>query len=707
MLSGYLVVGERTVRMRRHKSKTLRWHFLRNTLVISLLVLIATLTALGQFERFNFARNHMASGIELARAIDAIAMVTTSTDHIQQFVNSSVPDAGKLTVKVVDKDSQRIIATNSPADYLSPITAVDDAETASIVRSAIRYGQFDAEATTLSGRILMILPLTSARHTLAGNFVLNQVKPSRPDWHQTLRPIPSSASTWLTSIFQNQEQATNAVFAVPQRKFSGIIVIENGRHWTAGLMSGRFRGIAILICIGWLLITLSGWYFCHRYILQPVSALSAVIKDQRRGKSSTRAGRSHVSEFDHLATQWNGLLNYRKAAEERQRVLSKVLEHAPIGIEVTDPNAMIEYANPAYLKMTGFSLVDALGKTPKQLLRSKRVNDANTETAGSQVHQGKKWHGEFLSKRKDDSEFINEVTLHPVISDDGSVERIIAVRQDITERKAYEDGLIEARRVSQAAEKSKSEFIARMSHELRTPFNSIIGFADIIANQQLGPVGNDTYLEFARIIEQSATGLLAIINSIIDLSRTTANQQSLDEVPIDLHALATNAVRANLNTDSDEQPVVEIHDKLKGYGVRGDERLLDQMLSNVVSNAVKFNRPDGRVDITMRRDRQNRIILEVKDTGIGISKSDLDNVLKPFIQLHAAYNREHDGIGLGLTLAENQAAVHDAEIKITSRENHGTKVRIMFPDYRTVKPAKSKRQAIEKHRILEDTQKAA
>ena len=696
--------------MRRHKSKTLRWYFLGNTLLISLLVLIATLAALAQFERFNFARNHMITGIEMARAIDAIASVTTSSEHIQQFVENSAPDVSKLTVMVIDNDGNRLIAANSPRNFRTSLTAVNDPELETIVSNAVQTGKFSAEATAPSGRTLMILPLTPAQHANAGKIAPNKINPSQatqPLWQQTLRPMPSSASNWLTSLFQTHDQATNSVFDVPQTEFSGVIVIENRQHWTAGLMSGSFRGIATLVCIGWLLITMSGWYFCQRYILQPVSALSAVVKEQRRGKSSTRAVRSPVSEFDHLARQWNGLLNYRKAAEERHRVLSKVLEHAPIGIEVTDPNAMIEYANPAYLKMTGYSLIEVLGKTPKQLLRSKNADEINSQSAEKNVLQGQKWHGEFLSRRKDGEEFISEVTLHPIMCEDGNLERVIAVRQDITERRAYEESLIEAKRVSEAAEKSKSEFIARMSHELRTPFNSMIGFADIIANQQLGPVGHDTYVEFARIIEQSATGLLAIINSIIDLSKIAAEQRTVDEVPIDLHALATNAVRANSKTDAEEKPCVEIHDKLKGYGVKGDERMLDQMLSNIVSNAIKFNRADGRVDITLRRDRMNRIILEVKDTGIGISKSELDNALKPFIQLHPGYNREHEGIGLGLTLAENQAAVHGAEIKISSREDHGTKVKIIFPDYRTVKPARNKHKLVETDYQAEGIRKVA
>jgi signal transduction histidine kinase len=136
--------------------------------------------------------------------------------------------------------------------------------------------------------------------------------------------------------------------------------------------------------------------------------------------------------------------------------------------------------------------------------------------------------------------------------------------------------------------------------------------------------------------------------------------------------------------DKDRIPV-KIHDKLGGWALQADERLMTQMLSNLVSNAIKFNREDGQVDISLRRDRQSRIVVEIADTGIGMSKSNLESAFKPFVQLHSTYDREHEGIGLGLTLAENQAAVHDAEIKVTSREGHGTKVKVIFPNYRSIK----------------------
>ena len=676
--------------MRRYRPRPLLWYFLTKSLLVSVLVMAASLAALTHLTASYFAHHNLVRNLELARAIDSIAMVTAAPEHVQQFVESSVPIDVDLSIRVIDQNGQRIMAANDITEFRSQLSALGDAEVASIAAKVFSSGQFNAEYTTSDGRQLTILPLTSARHTLAGNFVLQQARNLKPAWHKKVRINSEGPTTWLTQLFQKHQHVINAKFVLPRTKFSGVIIIENRKQWITAMLSGTFLGFTALIFTGFLLVVTTGWYFFRNYVMKPVNVLSDVMTQQRKGHDAARAPRSPVREFDHLARQWNGLLNYRQSAEARHRVLSKVLENAPISIEVTDPNELIEYANPAYLKMTGYSLIEVLGKSPRDLTGNENADQDILQTASNEAQNGRKWHGQFLSRRKDGTEFISELTLHPIMSEDDKLERIITVRQDVTVRKAYEESLIEAKRVSEDAERSKSEFIARMSHELRTPFNSIIGFADIIAKQQLGPVGNETYLEFARIIEQSATGLLSIINSIIDLSRMAAGQRPLDEVSVNLLSLVAGVVRSNLKDEDKDRISIKIHDKLGGWALRADEQLVEQMLSNLVSNAIKFNRDGGQVDISLRRDRQSRIIVEVKDTGIGMSKSDLKSAFKPFNQVQSTYDRQYEGIGLGLTLAENQAAVHDADLKISSREGHGTKVKVIFPSYRAVKPTNTR-----------------
>ncbi len=166
----------------------------------------------------------------------------------------------------------------------------------------------------------------------------------------------------------------------------------------------------------------------------------------------------------------------------------------------------------------------------------------------------------------------------------------------------------------------------------------------------------------------------------------SAGQRPLEDAPVNLQLLTKRIVDANRERAGRNRIDIDIHDRLAGYGLIADECLLQQLMENLISNAIKFNRAEGRVDIYLRRDCQNRIVLEIKDTGIGIPQDEQANALKPFVQLSPGYDRQYEGIGLGLTLAENQATAHGADLKIISGEQPGTTVELVFPDYRTLQP---------------------
>ncbi len=671
--------------MRRRTTKSLSGLFLTRTLVIGVLVLCATLATLAYMSTSHHVFSKQVRAIDLARAIDNIAMVTATSAHIQQYVDSTLPDIPGHSVRVIDKDSLKVIATSKSWEYQKNIADIIDSGIASASRAALETGRFFTSRRTRSGHLLTILPLTSSRHALAGHFAIEQARLLKPEWHRTLQPGRPTVSDNFFGLFGASRSVDSYVLQQPRSEYGGIIVIDSELSFASGLREGGFYGSALLACIGLSLVVFSSWYVGQRYALSPVRTLSNTLKMQRKGKGDARAPGFEVREFDQFSRQWNGLLNFKQAAEERHRVLSKVLESAPIGFAVTTPDALIEYANPAYLELTGYTLIDVIGKTPDKLLSAPDDDKSWLQVAQGAMAEGKPWHTEQLCRRKDGSEFESEVTLFPVMSAKGELERIISMRQDISARKDYERSLIAAREASEEAERSKSEFIARMSHELRTPFNSIIGFAEIIAKEQLGPVGNDSYLEFAKIIEQSSRGLLGIINSIIDLSKMAAGKRSLDECAVKLPIIVSSVARA-CNGDADEIDI-KITNHLDGCDLLADEALIEHMLNNVVSNAIKFNKPGGQVEIAMSANADGRIVIEVIDTGVGIPETEIANVIKPFVQLSTVYNREHEGIGLGLSLAKNQAKLHGAKLSIESKVEQGTTVRITFPAERTIRPA--------------------
>ncbi|HEX3429821.1 MAG TPA: HAMP domain-containing sensor histidine kinase [Rhizomicrobium sp.] len=234
------------------------------------------------------------------------------------------------------------------------------------------------------------------------------------------------------------------------------------------------------------------------------------------------------------------------------------------------------------------------------------------------------------------------------------------------------------------ANKSKSEFLATMSHELRTPLNAIIGFSDVLKKQLYGTLGNERYLEYVADINASGLHLLAIINDILDLAKAEAGKLELREDTFDLVQCVQDCIQM-CRARADEGGVKITLDapqwELDGYG---DERLLRQLMLNLVSNGVKFTPPNGQVLVRLNAEQRGGIIIKVSDTGIGIPPEHLDRVLRPFEQVERALSRRHGGTGLGLPFAKKIAELHGGSLLIQSEVDKGTHVTVRLPAERWI-----------------------
>jgi signal transduction histidine kinase len=234
---------------------------------------------------------------------------------------------------------------------------------------------------------------------------------------------------------------------------------------------------------------------------------------------------------------------------------------------------------------------------------------------------------------------------------------------------------------AEAASHAKSEFLAVMSHELRTPLNAILGFSEMMQMQVFGPIGSERYTAYARDIHESAEHLLGIITDLLDLSTAEVGRLVLHEAEVDLEGLldhclrllreraASKGIRLSFTGMADEQRVM----------VRGDERLLKQVVINVLGNALKFTPSGGSVDVASTRHPDERAAIRIVDTGIGIADGDIGRVLEPFFQSEGAFARKHGGAGLGLSLAKKILDLHQGEITIRSTVGAGTEVTLSLP----------------------------
>jgi signal transduction histidine kinase len=237
---------------------------------------------------------------------------------------------------------------------------------------------------------------------------------------------------------------------------------------------------------------------------------------------------------------------------------------------------------------------------------------------------------------------------------------------------------------AEAANRAKSRFLANMSHELRTPLNAIIGFAEVIHNQFKGPVGNPQYVDFARSIHESGRHLVGIINDILDLSKVEAGKTELEEDLSSAAAVIDHIVGLMRQAIETAELRLEVQVDPALPDILIDARKINQVLLNLISNAVKFTPAGGLIKIQARRAADGGVELAVVDSGIGIAEDELADVLKPFVQSRDAERRRVQGTGLGLPLADQLVKLHGGTLTLGSTPGMGTTVTVHLPRHRVI-----------------------
>ena len=366
-------------------------------------------------------------------------------------------------------------------------------------------------------------------------------------------------------------------------------------------------------------------------------------------------------------------------AESEERVRS-LLDASPDIIQFKDAHGRWVEANPAalalfglegrdYKGLTDLELVERVGPEMGETLLSCREGDRRAWEEGRVLREETTIHG------ADGRRHTFDVVKVPLFFDSGAPKGLVVLARDISERKRMEHALEQSRGAAEAANRAKSDFLATMSHEIRAPMNAIIGMGELLAEEALSPRARD----YAGVLTRNGNALLALINDILDLSKVESGCVELEPAPFSLAELLTDAVEAQRGVAEGKGLNLEwqLEQGLAPWR-EGDSVRLRQILTNLISNAIKFT-DHGTVSIAVVGEDAQSVRFAVRDSGIGIAAERQDEIFDAFTQADRFTTRDYGGTGLGLAICRRLVTLMEGRMELESRPGEGSTFRFTLP----------------------------
>ena len=387
----------------------------------------------------------------------------------------------------------------------------------------------------------------------------------------------------------------------------------------------------------------------------------------------------------------------RKLAEQEIQKLNLAINQSPAAVIITDKKGHLQYMSPAFIKMTGYEYEELIGQ-PIGIIKSGQTDRRVYQDLWETINAGKTWRYEWQNRRKNGELYWEDIAINPIRNEEGDIISFMAIKQDITQRKKYEEEIIElninlenrihertyeleqAKKEADEANSAKSEFLSRMSHELRTPMNSILGFAQLLEYSEL----TEAQLRNLEFIIKSGNHLLHLINEVLDITRIESGKVDVSLEPVDV-------IGAISEISESFEPIAEknhIQLILPSTGVRNifvqaDLQRLKQVLVNLINNGIKYNKPYGEVKVSVSTDpakvqTPGHVRIEIKDTGIGIEAKNLNKLFMPF-ERAGHENSTIEGTGLGLSVVDKLIELMNGKIGVESTPGIGSTFWIELP----------------------------
>ncbi|WP_282607450.1 CHASE2 domain-containing protein [Pelagibius sp. Alg239-R121] len=385
----------------------------------------------------------------------------------------------------------------------------------------------------------------------------------------------------------------------------------------------------------------------------------------------------------------------RLARLRSQAMMANVAENAFDALITIDKNCEISSINNAAVRIFRVSRAKSSGlKMDAFYIPSKLTGCADFEQVLEQAAlSGYPMH--ILCRRTTGRAFHADMAVTRLEEEHGG--GLILLMRDIDRRvkaekraRRRERELKAAKQKAELANRAKTEFLANMSHELKTPLNAVMGFAEVMQNELFGPLGSPNYVEYSKDIYDGGARLLATVTDVLDFARIEDGKLELREEEIDLGDLMARLGSLSRERAEEAGLSLTIEPPEENIFFVADERLMKQALGSILSNAIKFNKEEGQVTLSLSVGDNGDALLSVSDSGIGIPAEQIETCLKAFGQADSSLQRTYEGSGLGLTLAKAYVEGHGGALSIESALDEGTTVTISLPAERRYLPKLSK-----------------
>jgi PAS domain S-box-containing protein len=362
-----------------------------------------------------------------------------------------------------------------------------------------------------------------------------------------------------------------------------------------------------------------------------------------------------------------------KVSEQQLRNLSRAVEQSPVLIELTDLNGNILYVNPKFEEVTGYKLGEVITENAR-ILKSGETPVEEYKELWDTLLKGGTWTGQFHNKRKNGELYWESSVISPILNKKGEITNYLAVKEDITQRKESERELILAKEKAEEMNRLKSSLLANMSHELRTPLISILGYSELIQEEDL-----DSFIkDMAKNINNSGIRLLTTLNNLLQFSKMESENIKPKLGKIDINLLLkevlnsfNNAIKnkgLSLFTEFESDTLYALSDKI----------LLTEIFTNLLQNAIKFTLK-GNIRVCTKV-ADDFIIIKVIDTGIGIPDEHQEMIFDEFRQVSEGLGRSFEGTGLGLTITKKFTKLLGGDISVESKVNSGSTFTLTLPN---------------------------